>query len=330
MPAREKAQSADELLAGVSAYLSDDLSQVNQLIDTALQSQIGLTNQITHHLQGSSGKRLRPMLTLLASRLGGEQVEQARFAAALVELLHVASLLHDDVIDHATVRRGQLTVNVRWGNEAAILVADYIYSHAFTTALDYLPPALLSVLTRTAADMCDGEMFQIEKRDQLLTEQDYYFIIQRKTARLFSACTRLGASLASLSDAAVGALERYGFQLGCAFQITDDVLDLVGDRSRLGKDIGTDVGCGKQTLPFIYALGKASAEDRAFLIAALSDATPPALVAERVDRYGGIAYALEAAYREAEQARRCLDEIPERPAGAFLRDLTELVVNRTR
>jgi octaprenyl-diphosphate synthase len=321
-------KSPENLLTGIAAFLADDLAEVDGLIHTALASEVGLTNEIGRYLQASSGKRLRPMLTLLAARLAGERPDAAPHAAAMVELIHVASLLHDDVIDRAPLRRGNPTVNAGWGNDVAILMADYIYTRAFAITFQWLPLELIAVLCRAASGMCDGEMFQIEKRDQLLTEQDYLRIIRCKTAGLFSACTHLGGALAQIGDGAIAALDRYGLELGCAFQITDDVLDLTADPRRLGKEIGTDIACGKQTLPLIHAIEKADAEDRAFLIAALTDGQSPEKVVERVVKYGGLEYALDVARRCAHQARECLDGLPDGPALKFLRELTELVVNR--
>lgn len=320
--------SPDDILARLSTYLADDLEQVDRLIHRALLSQITLTNEVGRYLQAASGKRLRPMLTLLASRVGNERVEAAVNAAVLVELLHLASLLHDDVIDRASLRRGRPTVNTRWGPDVAILMADYLYSRAFSIAFEKVSPPLVVEICRVTTAMCDGEMLQIEKRDQLLTEQDYLYVIRCKTAELFSACARLGSTLAGASEATISALERYGLEFGCAFQITDDVLDLTADPDRLGKEIGTDIACGKQTLPLIRALEKADAEDRAFLIAALNDSRSPSLVVERVVKYGGIEYAMDVAQQYAKRARACLRELPEGPSLNFLRGLTELVVNR--
>ena len=317
------------VLARLADFLAADLEQVDFLIHATLESQIALTNEIGRYLERTSGKRLRPMLTLLASRLEGGAGEPAIHAAAMVELLHVASLLHDDVIDRAATRRGQPTVNSRWGNDVAILMADYIYAHAWAIALEWLPAGLLEVLCRVATGMCDGEMFQIEKRDRILAEQDYFYIIRCKTAGLFSACTHLGAAVSGAGETRVAALQRYGLELGCAFQISDDVLDLTGDPRRLGKDIGTDVACGKQTLPLIRAIEKADAGDRAFLTAALTNTPATAQVVERVAKYDGIEYALTVARQHAQAARECLEGLPEGPVCEFLRDLTELVVNRT-
>jgi octaprenyl-diphosphate synthase len=328
-----------QLLARLTDYLSDDLEQVHRLIQSILQSQIGLTNQVSSYIQAASGKRLRPMLALLASRLGGERVERAVPAAAMAELLHVASLLHDDVIDRAQTRRGRPTINARWGNDVAILMADYLYSRAFATALEHLTPDLIAVFIRATSAMCDGEIFQIEKRDQLLTEQDYLYIIECKTARLFAVSARVGATLAGLPPQAADALERYGLDFGRAFQITDDVLDLTADPAQFGKDIATDIASGKQTLPLIHAIRTAEPGDRDFLIQALSNgsaeaaasaqAAAPSEVIARVVRYGGIDYAVELARACAARARESLNPLPPSPAADFLRDLTDLVVHRT-
>jgi len=320
--------SSNDTLARLTAYLADDLEQVDRWIRMAFESEVALTNEVGRHVQAGSGKRLRPMLTLLASRLSGNRIEAAVRAAAIVELIHVASLVHDDVIDRAPLRRGSPTVNAKWNSDVAILMADYIYSRAFEIAFECLPSPLLAILCRVAATMCDGEMFQIEKRDQRLTEEDYLYIIRCKTAGLFSACTRLGSALAQADESSVAALERYGLHVGCAFQITDDVLDLTADPARLGKKIGTDIACGKQTLPLIHAIEKADAEDRAFLLAALKNEPSSEGIVERVVKYRGIEYALDVARRYAQQARECLVGLPDGRAVELLRELTTLVVNR--
>jgi len=329
--ASEKAARAGPgaILSQFVAYLAPDLDEVDREIREALASQVDLTAEVGEYLRESSGKRLRPILTLLAARLGGRRPEGAVQAAAMVELLHVASLLHDDVIDRASLRRGRPTVNARWGNDVAILMADYLLSRAFGLALKSLRPPLVGILCTTAAAMSEGEMFQIEKRHQLLSEDDYLFVIRCKTAELFSACARLGASLAGLDEEALEALGRYGLEFGCAFQITDDVLDLTADPKRLGKEIGTDIACGKQTLPFIRALQKANPTDREFLLAALNDGRPPAEVVRCVNKYGGIEYALEKARGFAQSARARLERLPENSTTQLLADLTRLVMERT-
>lgn len=323
-------RSSEDILAGLTAHLADDLEAVDRLIRRILESQVGLTNEVVMYLQAASGKRLRPMVTLLASRAGGRIVDSRVHAAAVVELLHIASLLHDDVIDRAPLRRGRETVNARWSNDVAILMADFLYSRAFSCAFEMLPPQLIAILCRVAAVMCDGEMFQIEKNGQLLSEQDYLFIIESKTGELFSACGRIGGGISTAGDKATAALDRYGRAFGCAFQITDDVLDLTADPTRLGKEIGTDIACGKHTLPLIRAIAMANAADREFLLAALSDGRDPVAVVERVNKYGGIDYAMAVARRNAEIARRAIADLPDDTSRTFLCDLTELVINRDR
>ncbi|MCX8038860.1 MAG: polyprenyl synthetase family protein [Candidatus Sumerlaeia bacterium] len=312
----------------VAEYLAGDLDRVDQIIGEALQSQIGLTREVARHIEAASGKRLRPILTLLAARTGGGPSDRVCHAAAFAELLHIASLLHDDVIDAASLRRGQPTVNKRWGNDVAILMADYTYSRAWEIAHTHLPTDLMAAFCRVAAGMCDGEMFQIETRNRLLSEADHLFIIRCKTAGLFSVCAKTGAALGGMPEAAVAALERYGMEFGLAFQITDDILDFTADPRVLGKEIGTDIACGRQTLPVIRALEKADRKDREFLLAALNNGSAPQVILECVQKYGGIAYALDAARAHAQDARQALDGLPDIPARQFLIELTELVVNR--
>ena len=323
-------RSSEDILGKLSAHLADDLEAVDELIRRVLRSRVGLTNEVVDYLRATSGKRLRPMVALLASGVGGQRVDARILAAAVVELLHIASLLHDDVIDHASLRRGRATVNARWSNDVAILMADFLYSRAFSAAFEMLPPDMIAVLCDVAAVMCDGEMFQIEKNGQLLSEEDYGFIIECKTAELFSACGRLGGAISGAGEAAVDALTRYGRAFGCAFQIVDDVLDLTADPSLLGKDIGTDIACGKQTLPLIRALSKADAEDRQFLLEALTDGRNPTEVVACVSKYDGIEYAMEVARHHAVAARKAVEGLPDAVSRTYLCDLTEVVVNRRR
>lgn len=328
----ENSPSADtgsSLLEELSAYLASDLEQVDRVLAIALDSKIGLTKEVCQYLRAASGKRLRPMLTLLASRIGGQPTEPSFRAAAMVELIHVASLLHDDVIDRAALRRGQPTVNMRWGNEVAILMADYLYSRALAIAALWLPADLLAILADVTASMCDGEIFQIQKSGELLDEDDYHYIIRCKTARFFSACMHFGAQLNDAPADVASALERYGLEFGLAFQITDDILDMMGDPRRMGKDVGTDIASGKQSLPFIYALSKADERDRDFLIAALNDGKPSHLVVECIGKYGGIEYARSVARKHAQSANQAVATLPDCEPLRFMRALTDLVVNRT-
>lgn len=323
---------ARDAIRAARAELTADLAAVEREIDAVLRADTALTREVGRYVQNSQGKQLRPILTLLSAWACGRRDRAVHQTAAALEIVHNASLLHDDVIDRSALRRGRPTVNARFGDNVAILMADYLYSHAFRLALECLDPRVLQMITRVTAEMCESEMFAIEREDALLTEEDYYRIIKGKTAYLFGACCGLGAILAGRDEEVVEALTRFGLAFGLAFQITDDVLDYVAEEASFGKTVGTDIQGGRQTLPLIRALEVASEADRERMLALLHDPTveggAPALIA-LVRNHGGITYALEAARRHLLEAVRGLDLLPSSEGRAALADLADYLVART-
>ena len=253
--------------------------------------------------------------------------DRAPKVAAALELVHTATLLHDDVIDKAPLRRGRPTVNAKWGDDVAILIADYLYSNAFGLAMQSLPPQVLSLVCQVTARMCEGELFQIEKRDTRLTREDYLRIVRGKTAFLFSACAGLGAVLAGAGDDRTEAMTRFGLGFGVAFQISDDSLDMVAPDEDLGKLHGTDIRNGKQTLPLILAYGAAPPADRAALWSAWEAADADRVFA-LVATHRGVDRALGEARDIVAEAKAKLAGLPEGPDARYLARLADYVVNR--
>lgn len=294
-----------------------------------MHSDTALVREVGDYVHRTQGKHLRPILAILASRVfdyGGDQHTQV---AAALELVHTATLLHDDVIDKAPLRRGVPTVNARWGDDVAILIADYLFSHAFTLAMQSLSPKVLSLICQVTARMCEGEMFQIEKRDSLLTPDDYLRIVRHKTAFLFSACTALGSTLAEAGEKEIALLANYGLNFGMAFQITDDTLDLIANDEDLGKEHWTDIRNGKQTLPLIHTLQVADPDDRKDLLTCWNNGRDCGRILGHIRKYRGIEYALDQARSYAQAARAQLDQLPPGEAVDIFRDLSEYVVERT-
>lgn len=305
-------------MAGVDAHVA-----------AILESDTELVREVGGYVCANPGKRLRPMLTILAARACGYDGPDSSKVAAAMELVHTATLLHDDVIDKAPLRRGRPTVNARWGDDVAILVADYLYANAFSLAMQSLPPKVLSLVCQVTARMCEGELFQIEKRDAMLTREDYLRIVRSKTAFLFSACAGLGGVLAGVPEEHSERLARFGLDFGIAFQISDDTLDMVAPDDELGKMHGTDIRNGKQTLPLIHTLAAATESDRADLLACWNNGRDPERILSHVRRYRGVERALDEARAFAGAAREHLEVLPESREKELLGALTGFVVERS-
>lgn len=249
-------------LEDCQALIEPGMVAVDALIRARLASDVVLVNQLSSYIIGSGGKRLRPQLVLLANGACLSCMEDAQppsanavTVAAIIEFIHTATLLHDDVVDASELRRGADTANAVWGNEAAVLVGDFLYSRAFEMMVDVESMEVMSILASTTNRIAEGEVMQLlNVREPGLTEQQYIEVIEAKTARLFQAATELGAVLNNQTAETRSALASYGMHLGTAFQIADDVLDYRSDSKTMGKNIGDDLGEGKTTLPLIYAM----------------------------------------------------------------------------
>ncbi len=241
------------------ALAAPDMDAVDALIRRRLSSHVALINQIAAHIIDGGGKRLRPVLHVLAARAAGYEGEAHAQLAAVIEFIHTSTLLHDDVVDESELRRGRQTANTMWGNAASVLVGDFLYSRAFQLMVELDDMTIMRVLADTTNIIAEGEVLQLLNiGNPDIDETAYLGVIERKTAVLFAAATQLGGVLGGLPDTQVAALRDYGMQLGYAFQIADDLLDYVSDADTLGKNIGDDLAEGKPTLPLIYALEEAS------------------------------------------------------------------------
>jgi octaprenyl-diphosphate synthase len=265
--------------AAIQRLAAADMARVDALIRSELRSDVVLINQIGEHIIGSGGKRLRPLLVVLAARTGqhGESANGAALAA-IVEFIHTATLLHDDVVDESGLRRGRQTANALWGNAASVLVGDFLYSRAFQMMVGLDRMLVMRVLADTTNAIAEGEVLQLlHMGDPDLSEARYFDVIRRKTAILFAAACRLGGLAAGLDETAQDALHRYGMALGIAFQIADDVLDYVGDAGKIGKHLGDDLAEGKPTLPLIIAQRRGNPEQVEAIRAAIRDGDRDAL-----------------------------------------------------
>ncbi len=261
-PRREGLQPS---LAALSRLLGDDLAAVNQLIVERMHSPVALIPQLAGHIVAGGGKRLRPMLTLGCARLCGYRGRRQIALAAAVEFIHTATLLHDDVVDDSDLRRGRDTANTLWGNKPAVLVGDFLFSRAFELMVGDGSLRVLEILSRASAIIAEGEVGQlVTANDIATTESAYLGVVEAKTAELFAAASRLGAVVAGRPPAEEEALDRFGRNLGIAFQLTDDVLDFAALQSELGKSVGDDFRDGKITLPILLALAGGDGEERAF------------------------------------------------------------------
>lgn len=313
-------------------YLSSDLERVGQMLDSAFHVEGTLMQEVADYVGARRGKMLRPAMVCLSARAHGLDPAATDHHIALgasIELFHVATLLHDDVIDKADTRRGRPTVNAKWSDEAAILFADYLYATSFDFALSTLKADTLRVLTETTRVMTEGEFLQIERRGDWLTVDDYTTIIRRKTAYLFAAAASLGAVVAGAGPDAVRRMTDFGVEFGLAFQITDDTLDYEAQNAQWGKRVGADLAEGKQTLPLLRTLAVANAEDREALVRELSNGRDFATVQRYVAKYDAISFSLDTAAEHSRRAAELLAAYGEdnRPAG-LMRELAESVVVR--
>ncbi|MCI0739149.1 MAG: polyprenyl synthetase family protein [Gemmataceae bacterium] len=261
-----KGRTAEDLFAPIAADLEAAERILQDTIDTTRPGVSRLLDHLTHY----RGKRLRPSLLLLTARACGALTHKHHVLAAVVEMIHTATLVHDDVLDDATVRRHASTINAAWGNQASILLGDYLFTHAFHLTSTLGDAEACRLIGEATNRVCSGELFQICQRGNLeLAEEAYFAMIDGKTAELTSCCCRLGALYAGMPEQAVEALAAFGRSLGMAFQIADDLLDLVGEERKAGKSLGTDLEQGKLTLPLIYLLRQAAPEKRSWYRAIL-------------------------------------------------------------
>ncbi len=314
--------------------VQSDLQAVEREISVESVASVEAVTTINQYLQAGGGKRLRPALLLLCSRLFGPATDCARRLAAVVEMIHTATLVHDDVIDIAKTRRGRPSTNVVWGNHISVLAGDWLYMQAFQIALREQNFHILDVLISLTQMMVEGELIQLERLHRAdISEADYMELVERKTASLFSACARLGAVAGGADETRESKLADFAWNLGMAFQMVDDILDFTSSEKILGKPSGNDLREGKVTLPMIYALESASADERRAVETVISDSSyeqvPFMRILQILEQHGAIRRAYERAHSFTEDARGILSEFPAGPAQRALQAIVELVTERT-
>lgn len=319
----------------VAGLVGEDLEAVEAEIRRELDSPVTLIQEMGGYIAGAGGKRLRPILLLLAARLAGYRGPRGVRLACVVELLHTATLIHDDVVDQAPLRRGRPSANRRWGDDASVLVGDHLYSKSFAALVRDNDRAVMETLARSTMSMTEAEVFQLElKRSGTTSEADYLRIITQKTASFISACCRIGALLGGGPPELIEALTRYGLDIGVAFQISDDSLDFVADQDRLGKAIGADLREGKRTLPLIAMLERARPAELERVRALLRHRTlEPAELEEirhLVLEHEGVEYARARAHAYAQAAKADLEPFPPSEARDTLVLVADFVVDRDR
>jgi octaprenyl-diphosphate synthase len=319
----------------VASLVGGELAAVETEIRRELDSPVDLIQEMGEYIAGAGGKRLRPILLLLAARLAGARGPRCIRLACVVELLHTATLIHDDVVDQAPLRRGRPSANAEWGDDAAVLVGDHLYSKSFAMLVRDNDRGVMETLARATVSMTEAEVFQLQlKRRGTTSESDYIRIITQKTASFMSACCRIGALVGSLSADQADALTRYGLDVGVAFQISDDSLDFVADQDRLGKAIGADLREGKRTLPLIAMLARATPADAERVRALLKrPGLAPAEIEEvrrLVLEHDGVEYARTRAQAYAQAAKADLESFPPSEERDTLELVADFVVDRDR
>ncbi|HAG72847.1 MAG TPA: octaprenyl diphosphate synthase [Gammaproteobacteria bacterium] len=317
----------------IRSLIQTDLDKVNLFIVDQLYSEVALVESIGHYIVDAGGKRLRPMLVLLAAKACGVKSDQHIDMAAVIEFIHTATLLHDDVVDMSTLRRGRPTVNAQWNNPSSVLVGDFIYSRAFQVLVKIGDMRIMEIMADTTNKIAEGEVLQlISKSNPNSTEELYMQVIQNKTAILFEAAAKSGAILSGADQKTVSAMAEFGLQLGLAFQLIDDALDYIGDAEELGKNVGDDLAEGKSPLPLIYTMANGSSADRDLIQQSLraESLTPPQLqeVIALVKNSGALEYTQELASTKTTAAVKALEALPDSEYKTALKNLVEFSLNR--
>lgn len=320
-------------LSEITSIVADDLGAVDAFIRRRLSSDVELINELANHIVGGGGKRLRPLTVLLASRAAGYAGSGQEHVnlAAVVEFIHTATLLHDDVVDGSERRRGSKTANALWGNAPSVLVGDFLYSRAFQMMVEVERMRVMAVLADATNAVAEGEVLQLMLcNDPDTSEERYFAVIERKTARLFEAAARLGAVIADLGREKEDALGAYGLNLGIAYQLVDDVLDYSADPIQTGKNLGDDLAEGKATLPLIYARDHGSPEQAAVLRRAIErgGADSLAAVLAAIEETRAVHYVHQRALAYATAAREAVGVLPDSPYRNALVALADFTIQR--
>lgn len=321
--------------ARIAELTADDMRLVEEEFDRNLASEVSLIPTVGRYVLSSGGKRFRPLLCILSSRLAGYRGERMIPLAAIMEFIHTATLLHDDVVDKADMRRGRESANAVWGNEASVLVGDFLFSKSFSLLTAYGDMRILNAVSTATTQMAEGEVLQLLKTcDVDLTEKEYLEVVISKTAVLLAVACEVGGLLGGLPEDKVQALRAYGMDLGIAFQLTDDCLDYVAEEAEFGKVVGTDLGEGKITLPLIHTMAVCTPEERERIAevvnAEVVEGEDLQYVMGLIERYDGIEAARQRALERVANAKARLAEFPACPEREALEGLADYVLVRRR
>jgi octaprenyl-diphosphate synthase len=318
-------------LDSIRSLVQTDLEATDNFITQELLSEIPLINQMVQYILNCGGKRIRPLLVLLSARAFDHQDSQHITLAAAIELIHTATLLHDDVVDNSRLRRGHETANTVWGNEASVLVGDFLYSRAFQLIVKLQNLKIMNIFANATNLIAEGEVLQlINCKNPDTTEQAYFKVIERKTGKLFEVSSQLGPALSSCTHTEFHAMQEFGMKLGIAYQLIDDALDYSASPEQMGKNIGGDLAEGKPTLPLIYALRKGTPAEIELIRKAIETGSCQQLdaILGIIESTGAIEYTANAAKHHIKAATNALTQIPESPYRKALSDLADFVVAR--
>ena len=318
--------------SAIQSLMKSDMEKTDNILIDRLNSNVDLINQMSHYIIASGGKRIRPLLLLLCARATNYGGTDHHAMAVVIELIHTATLLHDDVVDESTTRRNQDTANELWGNAASVLVGDFLYSRAFEILVEPNSMSIMRILSKATNQIAEGEVLQLLNiRNANVSQTKYINVIEQKTARLFEAACKIGALLSDASEKTINSLGDFGLHLGIAFQIIDDALDYESNSTTMGKEVGDDLSEGKITLPMIYALEKTSGSENKIHRDAIKTAD-----ASNIDKIINILCSVNAfeftrkiAENESQKALKSLKNIPDSEYRSALKLLCELSINRT-
>ena len=315
----------------IMVLCQSDMQAVDQVIHQRLSSDVALVNQLSQYIVNSGGKRLRPLITLLSAKVFSYQGDMHYLMAAIIEFIHTATLLHDDVVDESNLRRGNETANALFGNAASVLVGDFLYSRAFEMMIDVDDMRVMQILATTTNVIAEGEVMQLMNvHDAEVSEEKYLDVIHCKTAKLFEAATQLGAVLCQREEKEIQAMAAYGRYLGTAFQLIDDVMDYSSSSEQMGKNVGDDLAEGKPTLPLIFAIKQGTPEQAALIKAAIEQGGYDKIneVQSIIEQTGALAYTEKMAQEQAELAIAELACLPDSDNKKILEAIARLSVSR--
>lgn len=320
------------LVKDIYSVVEADFQQVNRIISEQLSSDVPMVEKIGQHIIESGGKRMRPLLVLLSAKSLGYDQQNHALLASIIEFLHTATLLHDDVVDTSDMRRGKATANAKWGNAPSVLVGDFLYSRGFEMMVQLGNMEIMAILSHATCVIAEGEVMQLMNvKNPDLNEEKYMQVIQGKTAMLFEASSHTGAVLAGATPEQAKALQLYGHHLGMAFQLVDDVLDYVGDAQALGKNVGDDLAEGKTTLPLIHAMLNASDEDALLIRQAIRKGGTEELsrIIEITQACGAIQYTQDKAAEQVRLAIEAISLLPASDSKQALEALAQMAISRS-